>query len=353
MGAVEIGFDFTNASPEEPTLYTDGSEASAQNGSVAPTGYTKLSAPNTARTLYIENSSLPTMQVSSTNMLYKAVQWGYRPQITGDNATNVGKVYQGAADVLKSIITDGMSEYEKVLAIYEWICYEVTYDTDLLNMTIAKPSGMSENDYRSYELNEKLKYDGYYLEGIFLDSAKRRAVCDGKSKAFVLLCGMEGITSARISGLADGGGHAWNKVLIDADGDKIKEWYFVDSTWGDVKVGDKEVLTHRYFLSADDEITTHVEDDNDYPAAINDYDYYKVKTFVYNDNVYDLVIDSYTELYFLFAYAKDKGLTSVEFVYSYSQPIGTELGRARQATGYAVSNTYYPFSDGVCIVFVA
>lgn len=354
VGAVEIGFDFSNASPQAPTKSTSGSQALPQNASVKPTSYTKLSSPNTARTLFIENPSLPTMQVSTTNMLYKAIQWGYHPQITGDNAIAVNEVYIGAANVLKSIITDDMSEYEKVLAIYDWLCYEVTYDTDLLNMTISKPLGMSDGDYRSYELSEKLKYDGYYLEGVFADSSKRRAVCDGKSKAFVLLCGMEGITSVRVSGqLADGGGHAWNKVLIDADGDRIKEWYFVDSTWGDVLIETNEVLTHRYFLAADDEIPTHVEDENGYPDTINDYNYYSVNTFVYNDNVYDLVITSYSELYILFAYAKANGLTSVEFVYSYATPISTELGRARQATGYAISNTYYPFSDGVCIVYVA
>lgn len=93
-----------------------------------------------------------------------------------------------------------------------------------------------------------MKYYGYYLEGIFLDKFYKKdmhAVCDGKSKAFVLMCGIEGITAVRISGKAssDGknfGGHAWNKVLLDLNGTGDKEWYFVDTTWGDVGDNSKE-----------------------------------------------------------------------------------------------------------------
>ena len=43
-----------------------------------------------------------------------------------------------------------------------------------------------------------MKHYGYYLEGIFLNKFYKKdmhAVCDGKSKAFVLMCGIEGITS--------------------------------------------------------------------------------------------------------------------------------------------------------------
>lgn len=109
-----------------------------------------------------------------------------------------------------------------------------------------------------------MKYYGYYLEGIFLDKFYKKdmhAVCDGKSKAFVLMCGIEGITAVRISGEAssDGknfGGHAWNKVLLDLNGTGDKEWYFVDTTWGDVGDDSKEFLSHAYFLLSDDEVKT-------------------------------------------------------------------------------------------------
>lgn len=110
-----------------------------------------------------------------------------------------------------------------------------------------------------------MKYYGYYLEGIFLNKFYKKdmhAVCDGKSKAFVLMCGIEGITAVRISGEAssDGknfDGHAWNKVLLDLNGTGDKEWYFVDTTWGDVGFGvTDEYLSHAYFLLSDDEVKT-------------------------------------------------------------------------------------------------
>lgn len=52
------------------------------------------------------------------------------------------------------------------------------------------------------------------------------------------------------------GGHAWNKVLLDLNGTGDKEWYFVDTTWGDVGDDSKEFLSHAYFLLSDDEVKT-------------------------------------------------------------------------------------------------
>lgn len=244
------------------------------------------------RNFYIDGVK-ETMSVSASNMLYKAVAWGYKPVFMGSQAENLKQIYDNAKDALSYIVSDEMSEYEKVHAIYDYIIYNVRYDHDCANAEDAYVSG-------NLSLNEKMKYYGYYLEGIFLDKFYKKdmhAVCDGKSKAFVLMCGIEGITAVRISGKAssDGqnfGGHAWNKVLLDLNGTGDKEWYFVDTTWGDVGDDSKEFLSHAYFLLSDDEAkNTHVENPgHDYPKAEGKFDYYAHETYTSSGTEYNYVI---------------------------------------------------------------
>ena len=233
------------------------------------------------------------MSVSTSNMLYKAVAWGYQPVFMGSQAENLKQIYNNAKDALSDIVSDEMSEYEKVHAIYDYIIYNVRYDHDCANAEDKYVSG-------NLSLNEKMKYYGYYLEGIFLDKFYKKdmhAVCDGKSKAFVLMCGIEGITAVRISGEAssDGqnfGGHAWNKVLLDLNGTGDKEWYFVDTTWGDVGDDSKEFLSHAYFLLSDDEVkNTHVEKTgHGYPKAEGKFDYFAHETYTSSGTEYNYVI---------------------------------------------------------------
>lgn len=244
------------------------------------------------RNFYIDGVK-ETMSVSTSNMLYKAVAWGYKPVFMGAQAENLKQIYDNAKDALSYIVSDEMSEYEKVHAIYDYIIYNVRYDHDCANAEDKYVSG-------NLSLNEKMKYYGYYLEGIFLNKFYKKdmhAVCDGKSKAFVLMCGIEGIAAVRISGKAssDGknfGGHAWNKVLLDLNGTGDKEWYFVDTTWGDVGDNSKEFLSHAYFLLSDDEVkNTHVENPgHDYPKAEGKFDYYAHETYTSSGTEYNYVI---------------------------------------------------------------
>lgn len=284
--ADEAGLIETVNSPEYDA--PDGFSDAVQNT------YSKPHYDNVKKTrnFYID-SVKETMSVSTSNMLYKAVAWGYKPVFMGSQAENLQQIYDNAKDALSYIVSDEMSEYEKVHAIYDYIIYNVRYDHDCANAQDKYVSG-------NLSLNEKMKYYGYYLEGIFLNKFYKKdmhAVCDGKSKAFVLMCGIEGITAVRISGEAssDGknfGGHAWNKVLLDLNGTGDKEWYFVDTTWGDVGDDSKEFLSHAYFLLSDDEVkNTHVEKQgHGYPKAEGKFDYYAHETYTSNGTEYNYVI---------------------------------------------------------------
>lgn len=284
--ADEAGLIETVNSPEFDA--PDGFSDAVQNT------YSKPHYDNVKKTrnFYIDSVN-ETMSVSTSNMLYKAVAWGYKPVFMGAQAENLKQIYDNAKDALSYIVSDEMSEYEKVHAIYDYIIYNVRYDHDCANAEDTYVSG-------NLSLNEKMKYYGYYLEGIFLDKFYKKdmhAVCDGKSKAFVLMCGIEGITAVRISGEAtsDGknfGGHAWNKVLLDLNGTGDKEWYFVDTTWGDVGDDSKEFLSHAYFLLSDDEVkNTHVEKTgHGYPKAEGKFDYYAHETYTSSGTEYNYVI---------------------------------------------------------------
>ena len=277
-----------------PTVNSPEYDAPDGFGDAVQNTYSKPHYDNVKKTrnFYID-SVKETMSVSTSNMLYKAVAWGYKPVFMGSQAENLKQIYDNAKDALSYIVSDEMSEYEKVHAIYDYIIYNVRYDHDCANAEDAYVSG-------NLSLNEKMKYYGYYLEGIFLDKFYKKdmhAVCDGKSKAFVLMCGIEGIIAVRISGEAssDGknfGGHAWNKVLLDLNGTGDKEWYFVDTTWGDVGDDSKEFLSHAYFLLSDDEVkNTHVEKQgHDYPKAEGKFDYYAHETYTSSGTEYNYVI---------------------------------------------------------------
>ena len=162
------------------------------------------------------------LEVYNSEELWWAVEQGYLPVFPKDN-TKAELFFERAKMILREIIHDGMSDYDKVIAIYEYLVDAVAYDYDAYARAGQVTAGGNE------EAISALKNDTcYYLEGVF---ERGRAVCDGKTKAFVLLCGIEGIPALRISGssITGGVGHAWNYVNIDG------VWYLVDTTEGDAR----------------------------------------------------------------------------------------------------------------------
>lgn len=151
-----------------------------------------------------------TMDVYNSEELWWALEHNYLPTFPMEN-TKAEAFYNEAKRILREIISDDMTDYEKTLAIFEYLVDMVYYDYDAYNdMNAENAAGNA----------------CYYLEGVF---EYNRAVCDGKSKAFVLLCRIEGIECVRDWGSAvgAGAGHAWNYVKLDG------VWYMVDTTAGD------------------------------------------------------------------------------------------------------------------------
>ena len=102
-----------------------------------------------------------------------------------------------------------MADWEKELALHDWIIYNVEYDPEALSsLPTATPDPDGDNPY------------GPLVNGV--------GVCGGYSSTFKLFMDMVGIPCVTVPGSApDGEAHAWNMVQLDG------EWYCVDTTWDD------------------------------------------------------------------------------------------------------------------------
>lgn len=130
---------------------------------------------------------------------------------SGDRSALWGKnlaVLEGCADVIGQVISDDMTDYEKELAIHDWMIAWAEYDPGELNV-FQTPDPDNDTPYG------------------FLYS--RVGICLGYARTFQLFMDMLDIECVTVRGYAHNGleEHAWNMVRLDG------EWYCVDVTWDD------------------------------------------------------------------------------------------------------------------------
>lgn len=92
-----------------------------------------------------------------------------------------------AKEILREIICDGMSDYEKMFAIYKWFGANVQYDdlywSDFYQSVLEK--------YPEAADSKAFHIDGGLFDGL--------AVCEGYAKTYLLLLRIEGIESYRVT----------------------------------------------------------------------------------------------------------------------------------------------------------
>lgn len=156
-------------------------------------------------------------------------------------------IYDAAAQVIATQITDDMRPYDKELAIHDYIINQTRYDPAALSHAIdATQSPNNDNPYGVF-------YEGY-------------AICSGYSSTFQLFMDLLGIPCITIHATAQGGNeHAWNMVQLD------EEWYCVDVTWDD-PVGNGDILRHDFFNVTTNYLraTQHEWSDSSVPEATAD-----------------------------------------------------------------------------------
>ena len=135
-------------------------------------------------------------------------------------------ILEKCREVLGALITEDMTDFEKELAVHDWIVEHGSYDQTVH----SNPGHSGRTGYR----------DPY---GILVGGYGN---CLGYSTTFQLLMDLSGVECITVVGAVFDSreDHAWNMVKLDG------EWYCVDVTWDDPTMGNgntNSVVRHRYF----------------------------------------------------------------------------------------------------------
>ncbi len=151
------------------------------------------------------------------------------------DAAQEAAVTAAIGPVLDSIITEDMTDRQKIAAIHDYICKNVSY-------------GGSNDNY--------IKYTAY---GALIN---KLCVCQGYSSLFYRMALMEGIDCRVISGYGklsgSGGNHAWNCLKLG------EVYYLCDSTW------DAKKASYSWLLKGEDDFAGHVANHKNEKVKIND-----------------------------------------------------------------------------------
>ena len=229
------------------------------------------------------------LTVSSTNQLVYALEKGLNPVCMPGSAAE--RIYSKAKTILNSICDNTMNDFEKIRAIYDWMIMNVQYDHYAAN----------------YCDNNWTVYDAWYAEGVF---DKGVAVCDGISKAVIILAKIENIPVVRTTST----NHAWNKVYLDGN------WYGVDATHGEVSVDNVSYLSYSNFLFTDSFKLSQGQNDLQYDDLVANtmYDYFENADYNYNGVDFDLEINSQLEFTTLLKYLKAFNPTTVYYTFEFT-----------------------------------
>lgn len=178
-----------------------------------------------------------------------------------------------AADkIISEVITEGMSEEEKQLAIYGYLEKNSSYDYEALED--AKKNNFIKTADADYE-------DSFNAYGILVNG---KGVCQSYACAYKLLCSKSGIECNVVTGYLNGSlPHAWNNISIDGG------WYQTDITNNGNITGIPYYLYNADTLTAEN--TGYTEDklyglDNELDVYFSDeaeYEYYHANNLCASD----------------------------------------------------------------------
>ncbi|RGF34890.1 hypothetical protein DW063_09025 [Ruminococcus sp. AF43-11] len=140
--------------------------------------------------------------------------------MSGDKLVTAKKEFNTAVDTISQSVPYG-TECEREEYIHNYIINNCDYDEEA-----AESEEVQGNENDAY--------------GVFVDG---KAVCEGYSKAFQILCNKSDIDCIQLMGIVDSDNHVWNCVKIGGD------WYQIDVTWDDVD--DFIYDSHEYFNLTD------------------------------------------------------------------------------------------------------
>lgn len=182
------------------------------------------------------------------------------PEVVAYYGTDPHELYQhyvtiGIPEGRKAYTTD--QEKEAIIKIYdlaESITRDCTTDSQRINVVHDWMVRNLEYDYDNY-LAGTIPDRSYARRGaVFYGTV----VCAGYAKTFCSFMDALGIECEYIGGEAGGGGHAWNRVMLNGS------WRYIDVTWDD-PVPDKGPVApvrHTYYMVEDPTFGgTHIPDE--------------------------------------------------------------------------------------------
>jgi hypothetical protein len=194
---------------------------------------------------YPAQSTAPAPVEEDVGYDHAAILAAYRGGDETALAAKDREILEKCREIIDSLIREDMSDYEKELAIHDWLVENTRYDEITLFLI------------HLHDPNNETPY-GPLLRG--------KATCLGYTTAFQLLMDMLELPCITVNGFTRKvEEHAWNMVELDGD------WYCVDVTWDDPAglSGLDLKLNHKYFNVTSDFLreTDHQWDENGVPEA--------------------------------------------------------------------------------------
>jgi len=172
------------------------------------------------------------------------------------------ELYNKTDWILRNVINDSMNDYEKELAIHDYIINNAVYDIENLN-------------------NDTLKHSAYSMYGILIEG---KAVCTGYAKTMQYFLDKFNIDNQLIFGDANGQSHVWNLVKLNG------EYYHVDVTFDDPVSSQENILRRNYFNVTDELIKkNHIWNTEEYTKAVSMNENYFVRDQSYAEDEIELI----------------------------------------------------------------
>ena len=120
------------------------------------------------------------------------------------------ELYKRANEVIAEIIKEGMTNQEKVVAIWNYLEKNAGYNYEAANYVYQG----AMDYYKKYP-------NAWNSYGVLCEN---KGVCQSYSHTFNLLARLSGLDTVMVSGTMNNGGHAWNSVKVN------DKWYMLDVT---------------------------------------------------------------------------------------------------------------------------
>ncbi len=208
----------------------------------------------------ISTGAIPASQLSPSSLLPEQEE-PQKPDLSGCTTIQNYYVCSVIDETIKQVITEGMSDYKKLLAVYRYLISEVSFFDEPVGTDLWRYRGDPENTPTVFEVRSLSPL----LFGI--------GSCEDYASAFVTLCDRMGFEAKYVPGLTysvEGElvPHAWAMVKLEG------AWYHADPQLEDNIIKADQLLKYRYFLKSDDEMAAHhrwgtlLEDPSEYALAL-------------------------------------------------------------------------------------